>query len=128
MSIDRDLSGVKNLSIDKTYFNDRVVGYGKIALYVVGIYGALLVLLFAQAAVAAFIGRGVALLRRSRCSFMAILRMSLYSLSLAVCVLFLVLFLGIGLQVQYLLALYVFIHFAFLLGAVLTSGGDESVA
>ncbi|MEJ2744864.1 MAG: hypothetical protein P8123_04135, partial [bacterium] len=88
----------------------------------------LVILLFAQSAVAALIGKGVALLRGSRRSFMSILRMSLYALSLAVCVLFLALFLGIGLQAQYVLMLYVFIHFAFLIGAVLTSGGDESAA
>jgi hypothetical protein len=127
-SLERDLSGVKNLSVDKDYFNDRVVGYGRIALYVAGIYGALIILLFAQAAFAALIGKVAALLRGSRRSFMAIFRMSLYALSLAVCVLFLVLFLGIGLQVRYVFALYVFIHFVFLIGAALTSGGDESAA
>lgn len=128
MSIKRDLAGIKNLSIDKNYFSSLIVGYGRMALYVAGIYGALLLLLFAQSAVAALIGKAVALLRGSRRSFMAVLRMSLYALSLAVCVLFFVLFLGVGLQVRYVLALYVFIHFAFLIGAVLTSGGDESAA
>ena len=128
MSIKRDLAEVKNLSIDKNYFNGLIVGYWRIAIYVGGIYGALVVLLFVQSAVAALIGKVVALLRGSRRSFMAILRMSLYALSLAVCVLFFVLFLGLGLRVLYVLALYVFIHLAFLIGAVLTSGGDESAA
>lgn len=128
MSIKRDLAEVKNLSIDKNYFSGLIVSRGRIALYAAGIYGALVVLLFIQSAVAALIGKVVASIRGSRRSFMAILRMSLYALSLAVCVLFFVLFLGLGLQVRYVLALYTFIHLAFLIGAVLTSGGDESAA
>lgn len=128
ISIERDLGGVKNLVIDRNYFSGLMYGYMRIALYVAGIYGALALVLFAQAAAATLMGKVVSLLRGSRRSFRAILQMSIYALVLAVCVLFFVLFMGIGLRPQYVLALYVFIHLAFLIGAVLTSGGDESAA
>ena len=127
-SIERDFAGVKNLSIDKNYFSGLINGYGRIALYVAGLYGALVLVLFVQSAAAALIGKIVALLRGSRRSFRAILQMSFYALSLAVCVLFFVLFLGLGLHLRYVLGLYVFVHLAFLIGAVLTSGGDEIAA
>jgi hypothetical protein len=127
-SIERDFGGVRNLSIDRNYFSGLMFGYKRIALYVAGLYGALVLVLFSQAAAAALIGKVVSLLRGSRRSFRAILQMSFYALSLAVCVLFLVLFVGIGLHLKYTLALYVFIHLAFLICAVLTSGGDEIAA
>ncbi|MCX6338795.1 MAG: DUF1189 family protein [Candidatus Aureabacteria bacterium] len=127
-SIERNFGEMRNLSIDRNYFSGLTVGYTKMAFYIAGLYGALVLVLFAQSAAAALIGKVVALLRGSRRSFRAILQMSIYALALAVCVLFFVLFMGIGLQPRCVLALYVFIHLAFLIGAVLTSGGDEIAA
>ncbi len=124
-SIERTLAGVENL---RSYFNGLVRGYRRIALYVSGFYGALMLALFLQSVAGALLGKIAALLRGSPLSFRAIMQMSFYALSVAMCMLFLVLFLGLGLHLRYLLGLYVFVHLAFLIGAVLTSGGDESAA
>ncbi len=124
-SIKQDFAGAKELTIDKEYFDSRIVSYRRLALYTLLIYVALLLTLFVQSAAVAIIGQAMALIRGLRYTFSEVLRMSFYSASVAVCFLLFILLAGIRLQPFYIFAIYAFIHISFLVGAIFSTGGDE---
>lgn len=123
-SVQWSFAGVRDLTIDRDYFVRRRVSAGWCVLYVAGLYAVFLALLTAQSAAVALLGQGVSAFRGSGCTFPAVLKMSFYAVSLSVCALFIILVLGIRLMPFYLVAIYLLIHVAFLMGAMLARGGD----
>lgn len=117
-----------SLTADRAYFERRHVRRAWIALLAAGVYPAVLGALFVQSAAAAALGTLVSRLRGAGYAFGAVLRMSFYAAALAVCFLFAVLLVGVRLNPFALIALYLFVHIAFLIGAVLSAGGGARAA
>ncbi|MCX6356902.1 MAG: DUF1189 family protein [Candidatus Aureabacteria bacterium] len=123
-SIDLSFTRIRDLTIDRAFFQSRILGYPRLALYVLGLYAALSALLSAQALCGGLVGYLLARLRRVSRGFAEVLKMSIYALVLSFCFVCLVFIAGVGLGPSYLLILYVGVHLAFLSAAVLSWKGE----
>ncbi len=112
-----------SVTADRAYFKRLLVRPAWIALAAAGIFPVTLAALFLQSAAAAVLALLVSRLRGAARGFRPTLQMSFYAAALAVCFLLAVLLAGVRLHPVFLLALYAFVHAAFLIGAVLSAGG-----
>lgn len=112
-----------SFTVDRAYFSRLVIRPAWIALVAIAVFPGVLAALFAQSAAAAALAVAASRLRGAGCAFLPALQMSFYAAALAVCFLLAVVLVGIRLNPVFLLALYAFVHAAFLIGAVLSAGG-----
>jgi hypothetical protein len=124
----RDYLDRASFTVDRAYFRRLIVRPPWIALIAAGIFPGVLAALFIQSAAAAALGTLVSRIRGAGCPFRAVLQMSFYAATLAVCFLFAVVLVGVRLSPLSLLALYAFVHVAFLVGAVFSAGGSARAA
>lgn len=119
----RDYFTDASFTIDRAYFEGLAVRRRWIALLAAGMYPAVLAALFLQSAAVAGAGALVSRARGAGYPYRAVLQMSFYAVTLAVCFALAVLLVGVRLDPRVLLALYAFVHVAFLVSAVFSAGG-----
>lgn len=117
-----------SFTLDRAYFTGLIIRPAWIALAGVAVFPGALAVLFVQSAAAAALAVAVSRLRGPGCAFLPALQMSFYAAALAVCFLLAVVLVGIRLHPVFFLAMYAFVHAAFLIGAVLSAGGGADAA
>lgn len=114
-----------NVTIDRAYYESIIFTPLRIAGYVAAVYLILGVVWFLQSLFITSLTYTVAMWRRAGCLYRMALNISLYALTPAVCFLMAIVLLGVGLHPLYACALYLIIHVAFAIGAVISYGASR---